>query len=120
MGDTLTERLVSALTEARYLIGAYHGEPGWVEYQQSPEMKRINGVLDEWARAPIHVALDGSREDAPPEFTYGELRRIVQQARDPVKPENVLYEVQAVIRRVWRERVRVARAQEGGVTRRDD
>lgn len=42
----LFERLAAALAEARSLLRSYHGEPGWSEYQQSPEMRRINGAMD--------------------------------------------------------------------------
>lgn len=64
MSETLTERLVSALAEARELIRAYHGLPGWAEYQHSPEMKRINGALDAWARAPVSEAAPSVRDSS--------------------------------------------------------
>lgn len=37
--------LVDALTEAKKTIRTLHGEPVWKEYQQSPEMKKINAAL---------------------------------------------------------------------------
>lgn len=37
--------LRAALAEAIDLIHAYHGEPGWSDYQASPEMKRLKAAL---------------------------------------------------------------------------
>lgn len=42
----LFEQVIAALAEARDLVHSYYREPGWAEYQQSPEMKRINGAMD--------------------------------------------------------------------------
>ena len=60
----LFEQLKSALAEARSLIAAYHGEPGWADYQYSPEMKRINSAM----AAACDVAALGS---APREILEG-------------------------------------------------
>lgn len=36
----------SALRRAVETIRVFHGEPAWPEYQQSPEMKQINGAIE--------------------------------------------------------------------------
>ena len=41
----MSETLRGALREALGLIRILHGEPGWEEYQSSPEMKRIAAAL---------------------------------------------------------------------------
>lgn len=37
--------LLNALNEAVGLLRIFHGEPGWLQYQCSPEMKRINSAI---------------------------------------------------------------------------
>lgn len=39
------EKMREALVEARSMIEFFHGKPGWKEYQQSPEMQRIDAAL---------------------------------------------------------------------------
>lgn len=63
--DELLRALRDALAEARELIAAYHGEPGWAEYQHSPEMKRINTALSRVYDAVQVGAVLAGAADAP-------------------------------------------------------
>ena len=61
--DDLFYQLQAALAEARQIIRSFHGEPGWSDYQHSPEMKCINAAL----AAAYDVAGPGrTSSDAPP------------------------------------------------------
>ena len=44
--ETLVVCLKAALIRARETIYAFHGEPAWKLYQQSPEMKAINRAIE--------------------------------------------------------------------------
>ena len=43
--DEPLRKLVAWLPESLKLIRFFHGAPGWEEYQQSPEMRRLQGLL---------------------------------------------------------------------------
>lgn len=44
--------LLSACEEALGLIEFFHGKPGWQEYQQSPEMKRLRAAISKAGATP--------------------------------------------------------------------
>ena len=44
--ETLVACMKVALIKARETIYAFHGEPAWKLYQQSPEMRAINRAIE--------------------------------------------------------------------------